>query len=93
MIGVFVSLTKRSFLQSLGAVGALPRRVNIIAAKVPVSGGLAIDWAAQLEVTNNGTRAQVEHLADGLIDFLIADLAGLEGFDIDRERLRHADGI
>ena len=50
-------LTKRSFLQSLGAVGAFPRRINIIATKVPVSGGFAIDWAAQLEITNNGTRA------------------------------------
>ena len=58
-----------------------------------VGSSLAIDRAAQVQVTDDGAGAQVEVFLDELADLLIGDLAGVEGLDVNRQRVGHADGI
>ena len=47
-------------------VGALPGEVGVFAAKVAVSGCLAVNRAQQVKVLDDGARAQVEHFAPSL---------------------------
>src|SRR6476620_9309808 len=79
--------------QLLGLVGALPREVVVLAAEVPVGGGLLVDRAVQVQRVAEGARAQVEVLVDELLDLAAADLLGAERLDHDRHRVRHADGV
>ena len=79
--------------QFCGLVGLFPGEVSVFAAEVTVSSGLSVDRAAPVQVTDDGTRAQVEVFIDDLGDLHVVDLAGAEGLHVDGERFRHADGI
>lgn len=48
--------------QSLNAVGLFPAHAEILTPHMAVGGELAVDRTAQVEVTDDGARAQVEHL-------------------------------
>ena len=61
-----------------GLVGPLPREVVVVAAEVAVRGGLRVDRAAQVEVAQDRGRAQVEVLADELLDPRDRDVLGVE---------------
>src|SRR5512133_1102278 len=74
-------------------VGALPGEVVVVAAEVPVGGGLLIDRAVQVQGVAEGAGAQVEVLVDEPLDLPAADLVGPEGLDHDRHRMRDADGV
>src|SRR5690349_20852519 len=50
--------------QRVGLVGALPGRVDILAAEVAVGGCGAVDWPAQPQVADDRARPQVEVLVD-----------------------------
>ena len=80
-------------LERFNLVGALPGEIQVIPAEVTVGGRLAVDRVAQVEVMDDRARAQVEDLADGFGDLLIIHRAGAEGFHVDAERVRHADGV
>src|SRR6266704_2616333 len=54
--------------QLLGLVGALPGEVGQLATEVAVGGGLRVDRPLEVEVADDGGRAQVERLADRLGD-------------------------
>ena len=54
--------------ERVGLVDALPREVVVVAAEVAVRGGLRVDRPAQVEVAQDRGRAQVEVLADELLD-------------------------
>ena len=57
--------------QGVGAVGILPADAELLAAHVAVGGKLPVDWAAQVEVTDDGRRPQVEHLLHGSGDLCV----------------------
>ena len=54
--------------ERLGAVGALPGEVRIVAPEMAVHGGLAVDGSAQVEVADDGAGPEVEDLLDGAGD-------------------------
>src|SRR3954452_3816283 len=54
--------------ECIGLVGALPREVAVLAAEVAVRGSLRIDRPPQVEIVEDGGRAQVEVLAHELLD-------------------------
>ena len=58
-----------------------------------IGGGLAINRAAQLEVADDGTWAQVKHFVNQLGEFDFVDFGGTKAFDANRYRASHADGI
>src|SRR3954453_12447484 len=68
----------RRLAQRGGLVGALPREVVVLAAEVPVGGGLLEDGAVEPQVGAEGARAQVEELVDQREDAAAADLLGAE---------------
>ena len=81
------------FFQLLGLVRLLPGQIQVGAAKVAVSCRLLVDRSAQIQHTDNSSRAQIEVLADNLYQLGIRYLASSEGVHIDRSRARYADGI
>ena len=79
--------------QRVGAIGALPREVRVAAAEVAVGGGRRVDRPAQVEVAHDRRRAEVEVLADELLDARLGDDRGAEALGVDRDRLRDADRV
>ena len=67
--------------ERVGLVGLLPGEVAVVAAEVAVRGGLRVDRAAQVEVAHDRGRAQVEVLADELLDPRDGTLLGAEALD------------
>ena len=63
-------------LQLVHAVQALPGEIEIRAAKVAISGGGAVDGAAQVEIADDGRRAEVKAAADQRGQLLVGDNAG-----------------
>ena len=61
--------------QRVGAIGALPREVGVAAAEVAVGGGRGVDRPAQVEIAHDRGRAEVEVLADELLDARLGDHA------------------
>src|SRR6478735_7783728 len=55
-------------LQVVDLVGLFPRQLDVGAAEVTVGRGLRVDRAQQVQVAHDGTRTQIEHAADGLLD-------------------------
>jgi hypothetical protein len=79
--------------QLLGLVGALPREVVVLAAEVPVGGGLLVDRAVQVQALAEGARAQVEVLVDELLD-LAAPIFSVPNVSTMTETgWRDADGV
>ena len=58
-----------------------------------VSGQLAVDGLAQVEVADDGGGGQVKDLLHSLLDLLVGDRAGAEGIHHDGHGLCHADGV
>ena len=81
------------FPESICPIGLLPGKALVFAPEVPVGSGLAVDGAAQIQIADDSAGAQVEVFADQLGDVFIGDLARAEGLDVDRERVRHANGV
>src|SRR3546814_4231607 len=95
------ALQARIITQCLRTVGALPRKrggleclasgIDVakllrLAAEVTIGCGLLIHRVDQVEHLDDAVWAQVEVLADQLFDLLVADLAGAEGGDRNRDR-------
>src|SRR6478609_399129 len=64
--------------QGVGAVGALPGEVGVVAAEVAVCGGLLVDGAMQGELLAERAWAEIEVLGDELGDAAAADPLGAE---------------
>src|SRR5207342_2135097 len=64
-----------------------------LAAEVAVARGHLVHRVDQVEHLDDAVRAQVEVLADQLLDLVVGDLAGAEGGDRDRGRLGDADRV
>ncbi len=79
--------------QRVDAVSLLPRYAEVLATHVAISGELAVDGAAQIEVADDGCRAQVEDLLDGLFELTVIDLAGAERLNEHAHGMRNADGV
>src|SRR5690348_8176454 len=94
--------------QRVGAVGLFPRErgrgprlagailvadLVRLAAEVAVSGGELVHRMDEVQHLQDAVGAQVEVLANEFLDLVIADLAGAEGGDRDRGRMRHADRV
>jgi hypothetical protein len=60
---------------------------------VAVRSSLGVDRPAQVEVAQDRRGAQVEVLADELLDPGDRQLLGAEALDEDRERVRHTDRV
>ena len=86
-------LQSSRFPQRFRSIGLFPGEALVFAPEVPVSRGLAVNGAAQVQVADDGAGAQVEVLTDQFGDLLIGDFARAEGLDVDRERVRHANGV
>src|SRR5581483_5602928 len=83
----------RRSTQCVGLVGALPREVPVLAAEVPIRGGLRVDGAAQVEVAEDRSRPQVEVLAHERLDPRDRDRLRPERVDEDGHRVRDADRV
>ena len=59
-----VKLQPCGLLQSLSLICLFPGEFNIVAAKVTISGGLAIDRSAQVKVADDRAGAQIEIFTD-----------------------------
>src|SRR4051812_15158314 len=79
--------------QRVGAVGALPRQVDVGAAEVAVRGGRGVDRAQQVEVADDRGRTQVEDLADRGLDLRGVDLLRAERLDEQADGGRLADRV
>src|SRR3546814_17640226 len=66
---------------------------TLFRSEVPVGGGLGIDRAQQVEVADDGGRAEVEDLEHGFLDLLVRNGAGAERLDEDTDRVGLADGV
>lgn len=60
---------------------------------MPVGGGRRIDRAQQVQVADDGTGAQVEYLADGLLDLDRVFRLGTERLDEQADGCRFTDGV
>src|SRR5579871_3019270 len=80
-------------LEGVQPAQLLPRELLLVATEVPVGGGAAVDGAAQVEVADDGRRAQVEHLVHRGHDLGRVHLFGAEGLDQQGDRTGHADGV
>ena len=56
------------FTKRVRAVGALPREVAVLSAKVPICSGFCVNRPPQVEVAEDRCRPQVEVLAHELLD-------------------------
>ncbi len=65
----------------------------ILAAEVPVRGRLRKDRPPQLEVLQDGTRTQVEMLADELLEPIDGNARGVERLHRDRDRMCDSDRV
>jgi len=85
-----------SYLEVQG-LRSLPGEVSVVAAEVTVSGGLLHDRAAQVQVADDGSRAQVEVILDNLSDLQVgltrAGQTSTVGINEDGQWVRHTDGI
>src|SRR5581483_9937452 len=79
--------------ERFGAVGPLPGEVRLVAAEVTVCRGLRVDRAEQVELGDDRARAQVEDLADAVLDALHRDLLGAEALHEQANRRRLADRV
>src|SRR5690606_14804978 len=89
--------------QGVGAVGQFPGEGGEgvalhghlvgVTTEVAVGRGGLVHRVQQVEHAGDCIGSQVEVLAKQLDDALVADLAGAEGVDRHRGRLRHADGV
>src|SRR2546423_7803168 len=83
-------------LQAEGALdvvelgGPLPGELLLGAAEVAVGGGALVDGLAQVEVADDGSRAQVEDLLHCRADLAGVDRLGPEGLDHHRDGPGHA---
>src|SRR4029450_5507357 len=73
--------------------GLLPGELLVVAPEVTVGGRLAVDGPAQVEVAQDGGRAQVEPVGDGRGDPRRVDGLGAERLDQERHGPGHADGV
>ena len=80
-------------LEFRGLVGPLPRQIDVGAAEVAVRGGRRVDRAQQVQIADDGARAQVEHLRDRLLDQVGIDVLGAEGLHEQADGCRLADGV
>src|SRR6266540_4664707 len=87
------TLQPRRPAQRIGAVGALPRQLDVGAAKVAVGSSLAVDRPTQTQVADDRAGPQVEVFVHQLDDHFLGDLVGAEALAADRERAGHADRI
>ena len=73
----------------------LPSEVRVFASKVTVGGGLAENWALELEVTLDASGAEVEVLGDDIGELSIghALLDSSVGVNKDGERVRNTNGV
>src|SRR5690554_5960225 len=71
--------------QGSDTVGALPGQIQVVAAEVAVSGGLAVNGPAQVQVTDDRAGAQIEVFRDQAGDLLIRNYTGAEGLHIDAQ--------
>src|SRR3954465_12803902 len=69
-------LEPRRPAQHVRLVRPLPREVVVLAAEVPVRGGLLVDRPVQVQVVAEGAGTQVEVLLHELLDPVAPDLAG-----------------
>jgi len=60
---------------------------------VPVAGGRSVDWAAQVEVSDNGFRPEVKVLGNEVVKNLLVDLSRAKGFYGDGKGMSHTDNI
>src|SRR5712692_4412080 len=81
------------FCQLLGALGRLPRRVDVRAAEMAVNRRLAEQRPPEVELLDDAERAQVEQLADGHYEDWLGNLAGPERVDPDRNRFHDPDRV
>src|SRR2546423_13033284 len=79
--------------QGVGAVGALPGEVGVVAAEVAVRGGLLVDGAVQGELLAERAGAEVEVLGDELGDAAAADPLRAERLHHHRHRVGDADRV
>src|SRR5690606_8894570 len=70
-----------------------PGQIQVVAAEVAVSGGLAVNGPAQVQVTDDRAGAQIEVFRDQAGDLLIRNYTGAEGLHIDAQRMGDADGV
>ena len=54
---------------------------------------LPVNWAPQLQITDDRARAQVEMLKNQLRNLLVRDTPGAKGFTIDAQRVRDTNRI
>mgnify|MGYP007025682788 CR=1 FL=1 len=91
---VFPSRNLTISLDGVEVLGRLPREyVGRLAAEVAVGRRLEVARLGQVERARDQSRAEVEGLEHLGQDLLVRDLARLVGVDVDRQRLRDADGV
>src|SRR5713101_7571238 len=78
---LFRALEPQFALEIVQARGVLPAELLLVATEVPVRGGPPVDGPAQVEVPDDGGRAQVEDGADGGENLGRVDGFGAERFD------------
>src|SRR6266852_6721553 len=81
------------FRQLLGALGGLPRRVDVRAAEMAVNRRLAEQRPPEVELLDDPERAQVEQLVDGRDEDWLGNPAGPERVDPDRNRFHDPDRV
>src|SRR6185437_3591409 len=64
-----------------------------LAAEVAVGRGLGVDRLVEVEMAANARGREVHHLAQRLLQHVVRNLAGAVRVDIERKRLRDADGV
>src|SRR6185312_5985219 len=74
-------------------VRLLPGELLLAAAEVTVRRRLLVDRAEQVELADERARTAIEVLADEALDRALRDRPRAEGLHVDRDRLRHADGV
>src|SRR5438067_13870059 len=91
--GTYCLGQSRLLTQCRGFVGGLPGKVFLLAAKVSVGSGLAIDRTPQIEALDNALWRKVEVGANQFFQPVLVELTGTESLNQHADGLGYADGI
>jgi len=79
----------------LELLDSLPSEVLVVPTEVAISSGLLVDWASQLQITNDATRAKIEVSLDDIeqLSISLATSGSAIGIHEHGEWVRHTNGI
>src|SRR3989344_618533 len=83
----------RQFFYLPDFVCPLPGQTQVIASEMAISGNLAVNGPAQIQVFDNHAGPEVKHFSDNFHDRVLGNFSSTKSIHSNRQWLWHADGV